>query len=349
MGLDQLEREAELDFIIIISEYDEFLAKRQPWYSVKKLISDLNHKGYSTKVMTQIKNVPADFSGKIIKIFSFKDIYSWRKRDNLIYFMTFPVYEFSKIFTLSPFIVLENFKDLYKILMFSLIPLVVKRSILSRAAMIIVISDRAEKYLSKSLKIYKYIPFMENNWGVKQEEKSIKSKKTLGYFGPPFTTRCFEEVIEFYGWLEEKNIDLRTKIITRIDRSELQNYEEKYSKKLSERKTELISGFLTREELQTHLAEIDIFILPFRIVMSELPIVVLEALELGKCLITTDDGGISSLPLAKNQVLMLERFSSKEYERILRFIRTAMPEDFVNISSTIQKINEKAVDAICQS
>ena len=101
--------------------------------------------------------------------------------------------------------------------------------------------------------------------------KTENSNQTIGYFGPPFSTRDFPEIVNFFDWLNSKNINFKKKIISRIDRDELRSLENKYLDKIKNDKNfELIGGFLERNNLANELLEIDVLLLPFKIVMSEL-------------------------------------------------------------------------------
>jgi len=54
---------------IIIKDYNTDLSKRQPWYSVKKLVSDLENLNYEVNVISEISDIPTNFSGCVVKRF----------------------------------------------------------------------------------------------------------------------------------------------------------------------------------------------------------------------------------------------------------------------------------------
>lgn len=337
---------------IVIKEYDDTLAKRQPWYSIKALIQDLEKENCIVRIVNDLKQVDLDFNGIVIKAFGLKDIFqnNINKKYKLIYLMTFPVYEVTKFFTFPFKTTTENWQNLKRIFFVSLLPKVVLKRVFQKADDVIVISDRSEKYLSNVVGVKKYIPFIFDNWGgVKKETSQTKQLKTIGYFGPPFTTRSFDDVIDFFIWLEKNSEKYDKKIITRIERDELKDIEEKYLSKVADDKSlKVVSGFLDRESLANELLEIDILILPFKIVMSELPVVVLEALELGIPIISTEDCGIQEITKDQKNVLVLRDFKNDKFRQALNFIKNVSDDDFDNVKDIINKINQNTLESICQ-
>ena len=336
---------------IIIKDYNTDLSKRQPWYSVKKLVSDLENLNYEVNVISEISDIPTNFSGCVVKIFGLKDLFFYKKRRyKLVYFMTFPIYGIDKFLLIPKKIIIENWSDLKRIFILSLLPKFILKNTLSKADEVIVISDRSEKIIFNIVKTKKYIPFIFNNWGGIKKKTTIQiEQKTIGYFGPPFTTRSFDDIILFFSWLNRNNYNLNKTIITRIERDDLKKKAEKYLNKLKDdTKLKIVSGFLDRQSLANELSEIDVLILPFKIVMSELPIVVLEALELGISIVTTKDSGIETITKNQKNVLMLNNFSKDNYKEIIEFINNHEEDNFETIKKTIIRTNTKTLEAICK-
>ena len=79
---------------------------------------------------------------------------------------------------------------------------------------------------------------------------------------------------------------------------------EKFTKKLLKKfpidRLNMNIGFMSRNELNIVMDKIDILIIPFELVMSELPIVCLEGLRLGKTVITTEVSGIHDIFATSN-------------------------------------------------
>ena len=74
-----------------------------------------------------------------------------------------------------------------------------------------------------------------------RKTKTENSNQTIGYFGPPFSTRDFPEIVNFFDWLNSKNINFKKKIISRIDRDELRSLENKYLDKIKNDKIDMTS------------------------------------------------------------------------------------------------------------
>jgi len=337
---------------IVIKEYNDKLAKRQPWYSIKKLYDDLLILDKEVFIVSSVKEIPVSFSGKIIKVFSIKDLF-YKKHPNhqLIYFMTFPIYSINKFLSMPFKTIYSNWSDLKRILLVACIPSFILKYTLNKADHIIVISDRSEEYLSKIVSTHKYIPFIFNNWGnIKQDRKNKKNKKTIGYFGPPFLTRSFDDIINFFSWLNNNGYMYNKKIITRIEREELKNIADIYLSKINHDKSlKVVKGFLNRDALAKELLDIDVLILPFKIVMSELPIVVLEALELNIPIITTSDSGINLITKNQKNIIVFDNFEEDKFIDAIKFIENLKYDDFDNVSKSIKAINKITLELLCQN
>ena len=336
---------------VVIKNYNDKLAKRQPWYSIKKLIEDLRQYNQEISVVSDLNKIPKYFTGKVIKVFSLRDIFTIKNYNfKLFYFITFPFYDSIKFLKIPLKVSLQNFSDLKRIFIASLIPSYFIINVLRKSDYVIVISDRCEEYFENKIKTIKYIPFQRNNWGGFMKTKTENSNQTIGYFGPPFSTRDFPEIVNFFDWLNSKNINFKKKIISRIDRNELKLLENKYLDKIKNDKNfELISGFLERNDLANELLEIDVLLLPFKIVMSELPVVVLEALELKIPVITTIDSGIHKICRNLDNIMFVDNFDSKVFDQLLQFIKTKKSSNFDNVLKIIKKTNKNTLIKLCQN
>jgi glycosyltransferase involved in cell wall biosynthesis len=336
---------------IVIRDYDENLAKRQPWYGVKKLVIDLKLRGCSVKIISNLSKIPNSYRGTVVKVLGLKDLFFRTDRGyRLVYFMSFPLYPFSKFFSFSPRVTIDNWRDLNRIFIASLLPMSLIVRQLKEAEHVVVISDRLEDYLSKYICVKKYIPFIKSNWnGADLKKNTIKKVKKIGYFGPPYSTRSFDDVINFFIWINENKYSFDKKIITRIEKESLRGIEQKFVATIVDDKNlEIVSGFLDRKALARELIDIDVLLLPFKIVMSELPIVVLEALELGIPVITTDDSGIQKIAKDQKNILILNNFKKDKYRKVVDFIESVKDDEFQNIETIIKNINKNTINLICQ-
>lgn len=345
---------------IVISEYNDRLSKRQPWYTVKQLKFDLELQGYKVSV---VEKTPISSKGDIVfKIFSLKDILKPRTVNipmdgDFYYLITFPFYKLKDFIKLDIKTIFGNFKALKRILIMALVPQKIIVSSLRDSRGVVCISDRSHQFLSP-VKPMLYYPFSKDNWG---EEYSRYERKhtlaenkriTIGYFGPPYLTRYFKEIIEFFSWCHEHKANhIKTKVITRIDRNSSSSISKKYLKNIeSYDDCKIINGFLSRTELLDELRNIDVLILPFKVVMSELPIVVLEALELNIPVITTNESGIHLLAQDCDGFHVIKDFNKCDYKEIYYHIGKLVTEDvdFDSIYKRIKHINEDTLRKICQ-
>lgn len=335
-------------FLIYIKNYDDSLAKRQPWYTIRVLKENLEKQGYEVVIINSMKVRNQHQNYTLIKVFSFTDFFKLDKSD-YTYLITFPFYSFNKITRMGLKIIVNNFKHIDKIIFASLIPNFFIKKVISRAINVISISDYSSNYLdSISVKNIKFYPFSFGNWGdFKKETKDLNSNQTtIAYFGPPYTTRCFEKIVDFFTFLDNQH-NFNKKIITRIEKNSLIKKQNKYLKKIKGANINFISGFLDRDSLACELSEVDVFILPFEIVMSDLPIVVLESLELGAKLVTTHESGITELTKNSKNVLIIDDLSPQEYDRIIEFINLEVDNDFTKVKENILNNNYKALSYIC--
>jgi len=348
------------DIKILIKSYNENLAKRQPWYTIKALSNILIENNFNINIISSENDIEQNFQGLLIKVWSFKDLISSKKKTNykLAYLITFPFYNTSNLSSLKLSDFFTNWRGLYKIIFVAFLPNFFLKKKLGKADIVITISDRSNSFLKKYVKTIKFIPFLFNNWDGAKYNNYLKTSKriTLGYFGSPITTRGFSDLLNFFNYASDKYNDFELKLLTRIERKSLKNAEENYLKLFNKNDNIIvISGFLDRVKLAKELQDIDFLILPFKIVLSELPIVVLEALEFGIPLITTKESGIENLISKKNQkdVLFIDSLEKSNYPKVLNFIKNHNSKiDFSIVEKSIKKINNefiKKVNIRCQN
>lgn len=337
---------------IVCKEYNATLAKKQPWYGIKKLHEDLSLLGFEVVIISSLRLVPPNFRGRVIKLFGFKDIFKFGRRNyKLVYLFTCPIMTMAKAASLGPNVIFKNWSYLSRIFAVSFVPRPLILWCFQRASAVLVVSDTLEKYFFDVSNVYKYIPFSPNNWDTDLKLSKLKGcnvkNATFGYFGPPYLTRHFDTIVQFFTWLDSKGLELKTKLVTRIDNDRLSEVESKYLEILRPEISCVVSGFLSREELLHELLEIEVMILPFRVVMEELPIVVLESLELGIPVVTTIDCGIQLITEGRKDILILESFSRSEFQNVLDFVEGYVPGNFESILTKIEAVNAVALEAIC--
>ncbi|MXO47490.1 hypothetical protein GRI69_04370 [Erythrobacter vulgaris] len=289
------------DIIIIIRDYNENLAKRQPWYTIKFLIMALKIRGYRVSVAPSIREVPMGFSGIVVKTLSLSDLLWSGGAENqsfrLYYLATFPLYRIRDFWRAGFAAVFRNFGDLWRLLIGATVPRFWVERHLQKSQGVIFLSDvRYRQYRGDNG--YLMIPFIKGNWGQASLEMSGRKYVKYVYVGPPFETRGIDLVARFA--LESGTKNLR--LLVRQERPELKDRFRPYAKAF--RRAEVVEGMLSRNELFTQLAQCEMALLPFRLVMAECPIVVLEAIELGLQVITTEECGFASFPFFPGSVVL---------------------------------------------
>jgi glycosyltransferase involved in cell wall biosynthesis len=283
---------------IVVTDFNEDLSRRQPWYTINAMQLELKKNGFEPQIVSSYKNIPTTYVGYVLKVWGIKDLIFRSSRFKLIYLVTFPIYESNILRRLSYEVIKNNLSGLYRILLVSLIPLTIIGINLKRAKRVITISDRSYNYLSRIVNCTRYYPYICNNWGDRDLNTFNKDDKVtnIGYFGPPISSRGIDNVVGFMSKSIQNRMNYKYTILSRLERNDLKEKELIYIHSLlDDCQVTIHSGFMEREQLYDELKHIDILIMPFKIVLSELPIVVLEAIELGLGLITTNHSGIEIL------------------------------------------------------
>lgn len=111
------------------------------------------------------------------------------------------------------------------------------------------------------------------------------------YFTSPLTLRGTDILVKAFAKVR-KEINCKLIFLSRIDYFELLK-EEKILKEIANKEgvsnsVEIISKYLNPKEIKEYLSASDIICLPFKIVISDIPISLLEAMALGKPVISTN-------------------------------------------------------------
>lgn len=118
---------------------------------------------------------------------------------------------------------------------------------------------------------------------------------TLGFFGPPLWVRGLDLVLDVFIELRQRGQMLRLRLVLRPDRGELPHWlRRRLATCAYARDIELVHEQLAPAALARALADIDVFLLPFRIPVSEAPLVVPEAALSGRPVVVLDRPGVGS-------------------------------------------------------
>jgi glycosyltransferase involved in cell wall biosynthesis len=135
------------------------------------------------------------------------------------------------------------------------------------------------------------------------------------YIGSPLSLRGVDTLINGVSIVSKDIPSLKLVLLSRRRKNELLK-EERYIKQLCVDKniynrTEVISAFLSREEVKNYIGMSDVVVLPFKLVQSDSPISILEAMALGKPIISTKLDGIPEL-LGKGKGIIINPNNPQE-------------------------------------
>jgi glycosyltransferase involved in cell wall biosynthesis len=160
---------------------------------------------------------------------------------------------------------------------------------------------------------------------VKAEENNYKKDyfKIL-YFGPPINLRGIDTLIHAVKIGRNKIENIRLDILSRIEYEGLLRYERKMygliRRKGLDSNVNVISGMLAPREIIKHLLSSDLVCLPFKCVVSDAPIAVLETIATGIPLITTEVAGVSEFAKIGRCYVIPPRDSKSLAEAIMKVI-----------------------------
>ena len=150
------------------------------------------------------------------------------------------------------------------------------------------------------------------------------------YFGAPNTLRGPDVAIMSVQKIlkQRRNVKLlifsRRRVGSSTPEEEYNRIEEEYLQKLAEKlkvedHIEIIPGYLDKTLLEEYLHASDAIVLPFRLVSSEPPLSVFEAMSLGKPVVTTDIGGLREI-IGKDRGIVVESGNADELAEALLFL-----------------------------
>ncbi|MGI6078831.1 MAG: glycosyltransferase family 4 protein, partial [Fastidiosipilaceae bacterium] len=118
------------------------------------------------------------------------------------------------------------------------------------------------------------------------------------YFTSPLTVRGTDVLIKAFARIR-KTMPAKLVFLSRMDYPELNN-DVNFLKNLATQNgvidsVEFVTQTLSRSEVKEYLAAADVICLPFKLVLSDAPISILEALALKKPVISTDIAGIPEM------------------------------------------------------
>jgi len=133
------------------------------------------------------------------------------------------------------------------------------------------------------------------------------------YYTSPLTLRGTDTLVKTLPHILKKR-EVRLLILSRPDDANILKEEQKLrelAKKLNvERNIVIASEYLQPDEIKTYLSLANVVALPFKLVLSDVPLSILEAMALGKVVISTDVDGIPEI--LEDKGLIVEPNNPKE-------------------------------------
>ena len=293
---------------IVLKNYNAKTKRRQPWYTANYLLLELEKMGNYVKVVNTLKEIKDKKNCIILKFFSFSDLKKPSKKiienNKFIYIMSFPIIKNFSYVRLKTLI--NHFKEFNRIILFSIF---FKRIFFKFADKQNIeywcLSDYMQDILNKEhFKTSRLVPFIDdlNTTNNKNISNFFDNKKNIGigYIGPAYFSRCFDLAIIGLSHLTKKSSKIDPYLLIRNEDKKSEKFTKKLLKKFPIDRLNMNIGFMSRNELNIVMDKIDILIIPFELVMSELPIVCLEGLRLGKTVITTEVSGIHDIFATSN-------------------------------------------------
>lgn len=156
-----------------------------------------------------------------------------------------------------------------------------------------------------------------------RQEINPKSLPMIMYFTSPLTLRGTDTLVKAFIKVR-KIMPSKLVILSRLDHKELIK-EEAILRKIAIKggisdSIEIVSKILTPDDMTAFLSVTDIVSLPFKLVISDAPISILEAMALGKPVISTKVGSIPEL--LEGRGLVVEPNNHKElYDAIIKLLK----------------------------
>lgn len=224
--------------------------------------------------------------------------------------LTSPVYSLREILNVGFIELFKNFKNTSIHIISALIPHFIIRRYSKNFDSIVVLSRYNQKKLEKigvKSKIIKIVPgidktFLEppNKLDVTNIKKKIvyENIPILMYFTSPLTLRGTDNLVRAFAKVRNE-IKSKLIILSRREHVELSKDEQILEKIAVDEgisdSMDILSIYLDPEEIKEYISAADIICLPFKIVISEIPLSILEAMALGKPVISTNIGCIPEL------------------------------------------------------
>jgi glycosyltransferase involved in cell wall biosynthesis len=224
-------------------------------------------------------------------------------------------YRIKQILDLGLGEIIHNFRYIRLYTMMAMIPpLFIKNMVkLSNLKRIIVLNKHNAEFISRYTGTHDKISIIPpgitnydfeppDSREVQKLRKELELKENnfvILYLGSPLTLRGPDILINAISLIHDDVSSLRLIILSRVHTDDLKE-QETYIKQLTirrniDRKTKIFSGVIDKSDVKNFIALADTVALPFRLVLSDNPISILEVMAQGKTVISTKLDGIPEL------------------------------------------------------
>jgi phosphatidylinositol alpha-1,6-mannosyltransferase len=297
--------------VTVITNEDEELLEDIKILTVKKLFS---WRGEDTNILKIYEREKPDFVIVLTGLTSVLNFGLRRKNQHdipTIGILTSPLYSLREISQAGISEFIFHFPILLPHIVGAIMPRIFIRNWAKKFDHLVVLSQESKKRLENILtspEIVAIPPGIEipsvdaleqNIADAEKEFVASTDFHTILYYTSPLTLRGTDTLVKAFAQLKKTRKDCRLIFLSRID-DENDIREENYLKKLSRKKgidndVIFVSRYLSKNEIKQYLMDADTICLPFKLIISEVPISILEVMELGKPLVTTNVYGIKEI------------------------------------------------------
>jgi glycosyltransferase involved in cell wall biosynthesis len=266
----------------------------------------------------------------------------WAKRlkTPLVLVLTEEISESMSIFSLNTLYLLRNIKHTWVRILSMLCPRIIVSSVAnsSMISKIIVLSETNRQRLIRIGVAQKKISVIPPGVDPPAKKQSREFEKRLQdrfmisnkdfivtYMGPPRRIRGTDIAVMATSMLASDGIPVRLLILSRRTNNDLVEIrEEARLKSLANKlgiadRVNIVPGILNKESLAAFMYMTDVFIFPFRMIESEVPISPLEAMQIGKPVVSTKTGSMNEL-LGDRRGILIDPGSTEQLAHTLNLL-----------------------------
>lgn len=149
-----------------------------------------------------------------------------------------------------------------------------------------------------------FLDILNENRKRGNENRNKNGTFNVLYLGPPLALRGVDMVVKAFKLFHSKVNNSKLYLLSRIESKAMLKHDKRLRTLIEREKLEgsleIVSGMLTQEEILGHILLSNVVCLPFKLTISDVPMVTLEVLATGVPLITTDIAGVGEFSASEN-------------------------------------------------